>query len=301
MGQQGEPCPGVAQRVDGRQMSGMEVVNGEWKPVEVAIDAAYDRFPGQAQADTWRAAHSQLAAAGVPVGNPPEIVELCRDKWACQQYLDAAGVAGLPPVEKEPDRFADCLADWGAGFLKPRFGSFGAGVRPVFPGEPLPAQVAGLGPPEPALLQFAVPAPPGWAGWSARILTQRIAPLGHWIPTPTVLRRSRTDPVVNAARGAELCPAGDALSPHDHAFARGLAITVSQVIGEHPRGSTLLELGVDLVIDREGQAWVVEVNGRPAGRLEGLARQDPATWGPAHEAALQRPFLYLASLVGHTP
>ena len=49
----------------------------------------------------------------------------------------AAGIA-LPPVEADPLCFARRLRQWGAGFVKPRFGALGVGVRRVEPGDPLP-------------------------------------------------------------------------------------------------------------------------------------------------------------------
>ena len=63
-----------------------------------------------------------------------------------------------------------------------------------------------------------------------------------------------------------------------------------------PAVGAALELGVDLVIDRDGQPWVIEVNGRPDGRLTGLARQWPARYGAAAAEAARRPIERLGAI-----
>ncbi len=276
------------------RLCGLRATASGWVAEEHDVDAAYDRLPAVAAPALREAALAGLV--GLPVGNPPALIDLCRDKLRCQGALDAAGVGGLPPVEGDPARFAARIAEWGVAFHKPRFGSQGVGVRrwtaadgPPPPSAPglLDAQL------DPAILQFAVPPPAGWAGWSLRVLCQRL-PDGGWTLAPTVLRRSLTDPVVNAARGAALAPAEDHLQQADHNFARGLALTVAGVLG---RDEAAVELGVDLVVDRDGHPWIVEVNGRPDGRLAGLAKQQPVRYGPAAEQAARRPFERLAAVV----
>lgn len=281
-------------RPRGGRLRGLRARPGGWIEEEQAVDAAYDRLPAVAQPALRAAALRGLR--GLPVGNPPALIELCRDKLRCQQALESAGVGGLPQVEGNPARFAARIAAWGEAFHKPRRGSQGVGVRrwTVADGPP-PPTAPGLrgGAPEPALLQRAVPPPEGWAGWSLRVLCQRL-PAGGWTAAPSVLRRSASDPVVNAARGAELVPAEDHLSEDDHRFARGLALTAAEALSADPAA---LELGIDLVVARDGQPWIVEVNGRPDGRLAGLARQLPDRYGAAAERAAQRPFERLAALV----
>lgn len=274
-------------------LQGVFAQGDRWVPGRARPAALYDRAPMLGQPAAYAAAIR--GAAGLPIGNPPALRALCQDKLACQQALDAAGVGGLPPVEDDPSAFADRLDDWGAAFLKPRFGARGVGVRRVTRGEgALPAALPGLRPgqDDPALLQFAVPPPAGDAGWSVRVLCQR-APGGRWLTTPAVLRRSPVDPVVNAARGAILEPAADRLTDADHRFALGLALTAAEVLGADPAA---VELGVDLVIDRDGQPWIVEVNGRPDGRLTGLAAADPDRFGAAAAEAAARPLRRLAAL-----
>ena len=227
------------------------------------------------------------------LANPWALTELCRDKLRCQRFLEEAGLE-LPPVEANPDRFAARLETWGAGFLKPRFGALGAGVRCVRPGDPLPATLPGLqGLAEPALLQRAVPPPAGLAGMSLRLLAQR-APDGTWEEAPVVLRQSREDPVVNAARGAELALADQALSPMTRAAVSRLAQAACRAFAAGPDGQHALELGLDLGIDQAGQPWLIEVNGRPQGRLEHLARGAPAL-AALHLETCLRPLRTLAA------
>ena len=237
-----------------------------------------------------------MAALGrTPIGNPPTLTALFRDKLACQRALGGSGV-DQPAVEDDPAAFAGRLEGWGAAFLKPRFGAYGAGVRRVVPGDDLPALVTGLDParPEPALLQRALPPPVGWAGWSARVLCQRL-PDGGWWVDPGAARRSRTDPVVNAARGAEVLPLGDLL-PSAGLEAVGRAVERALgALASLPDAALLLEVGLDLVIDAAGGAWLIEVNGRPSGRLLAVAAATPDGWAQ-HVAACARPIRALAAM-----
>ncbi|MEQ1504663.1 MAG: YheC/YheD family protein, partial [Myxococcota bacterium] len=224
-----------------------------------------------------------------PIANPPSIAAVCRDKLATQQAIGRAragrAAVRMPEVEGDPDRFADALAAWGAAFVKPRFGSFGDGVSRVVAGDAVPAAIEG----QPVILQRAVPPPVGWAGVCVRVLVQREA--DGWV-AETVVRRSRTDPVVNAARGAEVAAAevlGDGFDAVVNA-ARAAATALAAL----PDGEDLLEVGVDVVVDDRGAPWVVEVNGRPLGRLEVLAAAAPDRWADAHLAACARPLRWLA-------
>src|SRR5690606_726444 len=190
---------------EGALLVGHRARPGGWEPVRAKVACVYDRFPSQREADRFRALLAGLGAT--PVANPPALTALCRDKVASQRRLEAAGVR-MPPLEDDADRQAVRLADWGAAFLKPRFGSFGAGVRRVVPGDPLPRRLVGVlpGVHEPAVLQRAVPPLGDFAGVSVRVLCQR-APDGGWAAMAGVARVSADDPVVNHARGAEVRPA----------------------------------------------------------------------------------------------
>ncbi len=278
------------------RLSGVEAVPGGWRPVEEApVVALHDRFPSQRRAA--RFAEIRAAAGDVPLGNPPELTLLCRDKLRCQYALVEAGVPDQPDVEADPARFADTLAGWGAGFLKPRFGALGIGVRRVVPGDPLPAELPGVVPGrvDPAILQRAVPPPAGWGGWSVRVVCQRRRG-GGWVQGEPAVRRHRTDPVVNAARGAEVAPGRDVL-PVDTADAVGaLATRVTDALARLDGGRWAVEVGLDLVIDSDGKPFLVEVNSRPRGRMEALAAADPGRFHDAHVAACGRPIEALAWL-----
>jgi glutathione synthase/RimK-type ligase-like ATP-grasp enzyme len=273
---------------DGR-LGGLVATDGGWRRVDPRpIAAAWDRFPGQSRPAAWRRLLDALG--GVPVANPPAVDDLCRDKLACQAALPGAG---FPEVVGEPARFAEVLARWGTGFLKPRYGSFGHGVRRVVPGDPLPERVEGLtGAEEPAILQRGVPPPPGYAGVAVRVHVHRDA-RGAWVAGPPVARWSRTDPVVNAARGAGISALRD-VAPGAEAEAEARSIAIARALSERADGERVLELGVDLVLDPEGGVHPVEVNGKPRGRLELLARADPR-WRAAHDALARGPLCWLAA------
>ena len=260
---------------------------------EVAVAAAYDRFPSRSRAEAYRALRAGLGE--VPLGNPPSIVSLCADKWRCQVVLEQAGVVGLPPQEARPEAFEERLASWGSGFLKPRFGAFGCGVRRVVPGDALPDTLPGPidGVDEPALLQRAVRPPPGWSGVACRVLVQREADGAWWAAHP-VARRSRTDAVVNAARGAEVVPLAEGF-PEALAPTRALAVAAAEALAATEGGDWLVEVGVDVVLDEALRPWIVEVNSRPRGRLEALLPSDPR-WMEAHVEACARPLRRLAAI-----
>jgi len=279
------------------RISGWVATPGAWEQVEdVAVLALHDRFPSQTRPARYRELMAQRAA--VPMGNSEDITLLCRDKLRSQRFLEGRGL-DMPELVAIPERFERALQSWGAGFRKPRFGALGRGVQRVVPGDPLPATCEGavFGVQEPMLLQRAVPPPAGWSGWSLRVLVQRL-PGGGWQVASRVLRRSRTDPVVNVARGAEVGPAAELLDASQLQRLDELAVQVAQVLGGRPQGELTVELGVDAVVDDQGEPHLVEVNSRPRGRLEALAEQQPERFAEAHVQACARPLRYLAWLAG---
>ena len=272
---------------DGR-LWGVRAGPDGWRPVAaVRLAAAYDRFPSRSRPEEHRAL--LVGLRGVPVANPPSQIALCSDKLRIQGLL---APLGMPEVEADPARFAERLARWGTGFLKPRFGALGRGVRRVQPGDRLPARGPGavVGIDEPMLLQRAVAPPPGWAGVAVRVLVQRDLD-GRWRAAIPVARRHRTDPVVNHARGAQVAPL------EDPGRVRRLAIRAAEILADQADGALLIEVGVDFAVDATGRPWLLEVNGRPRGRLEALATIDPAH-ARAHDAAVVRPLRVLAHRFG---
>ena len=277
----------------GGRLTGVRATPDGWAEArDVPVVAAYSRFPTQGQPEAW--ARLAEGLAGAPVANPEPLVLLCRDKVDCQRVLERAAVP-MPPMVVEPDRFRPAVRAWGAAFLKPRYGAFGRGVHRVGPDDPLPARGEGAlpGVHEPLFLQRAVDPLEGWAGVSLRINVQRLPDRSWWV-NPPVVRRSRTDPVVNASRGAEVA-SGDDVFPHLAERLRALVRQVGDALATQPGGDWLVELGVDVVIGRGEVPWVIEVNSRPRGRLEALAGVDRDRWDALHVEAVARPLRTLAA------
>ena len=270
---------------------GVRAEGARWVDVRAPVLAIQDRFPSQSRADHWQALHGAAATAGIAVGNSQALTLLCRDKLRCQSFLAHDPAIRMPPVCADPAVFQDRLSEWGGGFYKPRFGALGVGVRRVTPTDMLPERLPSVvdGREDPPLLQWPVPPPDGFAGRVLRVLAQRRWQDGQlgWHLLPAVLRESVDDAVVNAARGARVLPAQDALSQEVldevRAQVRRVCARLQQADG------LALELGVDLVLDQEHRPWVLEVNSRSRGRLGVLARRWPDRFGAEHAAAMVRP------------
>jgi glutathione synthase/RimK-type ligase-like ATP-grasp enzyme len=277
-------------------LAGLTPRPGGWdRATDVPISAAYDRFPARLYPERYRAVLDGLGK--VPVGNPPEVNALLQDKLAAQQFATGLGLT-MPPVETDPERFDAALASWGAAYIKPRHGTAGRGVMRLTAGEPIPSHLHGVrieadGAP---ILQRAIVPPAGWRGISVRVAAQRRED-GSWLFNPPVARRSRTDWVVNADRGAEVAPATDVLPKGTIERILAICDTVCGGLGARPDGRWLLELGIDLVIDEDLQPVLIELNARPRGRLAVLAALDPDRFAMLHRSACARPLRVLAALV----
>lgn len=280
-------------RGDGERVWGHEATEDGWRPVgPVAVAGLWDRFPRRGRAAEWRGLAAGLP--GVPIVNALAAVDLAADKWLTQVALARAGVL-MPEATVDADAFAGFLNRVGVAFHKPRFGAYGVGILRFARGDSVPATAPGAGGPEPALLQAAVPPPSGWAGVAFRVLVQRDA-RGVWGCPGSVARRSQVDPVVNAARGAEVVPSDDVLDDGGaelHARSCEVAVRFCEAVPGEP----VVELGLDWVLDDRGRTWLVEVNGRPMGRLEVVAEQEPDRFAAAHVASCARPLRALAGLV----
>ncbi len=261
--------------------TGLRAQPGGWTQATLPVIALHDRFPGWSWPDPWEAALGQ--AAGLPIGNPRWLTELCRDKLACQRALEDAGLP-CPPVEADPGRFAERLAEWGHAFLKPRHGSLGRGVRFVRPGDPLPAQGPGAGTRsrDANVLQSAVLSAPPMA---LRVVLQR--DVAGWIALSPVARCA-DDPVVNVERGADARLAREVLAPQALEACLSLAHRACLALLAHGDATFALELGFDLVLDGDGRPWIIEVNPAPRGRLRALAKGS-AQLREEHDAACLRP------------
>ncbi len=276
---------------DGR-VSGFRAVQDRWEPAtDIGVVAAYDRYPSQTDPTGYAALTAGLEET--PVANPMCMTLLCRDKIRTQQIL--ADVQ-MPEIVTDPARFEETLRAWGSAYSKPRYGAFGRGVRKIIPGDPLPAFGEGSVPgvDEPLFLQRAVPPLAPWAGVSVRVLCQRTS-CTDWHASMPAVRRSLTDPVVNASRGAEVVAGQDALMDLVPEL-RAIAVRCCRILAQQPGGDWFLEAGVDCVIDADRVPWLIEVNSRPRGRLEALADLSPADFQELHVEACARPLRYLAGL-----
>lgn len=274
----------------GGRVSGFRAVGSQWQPVtDVTVAAAYDRYPSQSDPSGY--ARLKAGLGSIPIANPMALTLLCRDKIRTQEVLQSVP---MPEVITDPARFESAVSEWGEAFSKPRYGAFGRGVRRVVPGDLVPARGEGAVPgvDEPLFLQRAVTPLAPYAGVSVRVLCQRTGPQ-EWRAWMPAVRRSMTDPVVNASRGAEVISGAEAF-PELVAKLQELSLRCCRILSQQPGGELFLEAGVDCVIDAHRQPWVIEVNGHPRGRLEALAGQSPVEYAAQHLEACARPFRYLA-------
>ena len=289
-------------RFENDQFVGMVAEPGGWRPVRCEVVAIQDRFPSQSRSQAWTRLHDHARTLRIPVGNGQTLTELCRDKLRCQHLLEQDPHIRMPIQEARPEHFEATLNRWGGAFAKPRFGALGTGVRYLPPGVPIPLRLPSVvdGADDPTLLQWPVRPGAGWGGRVLRVLAQRTrAPSStselRWHLLPPVLRQSRADRVVNAARGAEVMPAQDGLSPVVLDEVRAMVERVCAALEAAPDpGGVALELGIDLALDADLRPWVLEVNSRPRGRLAVLARRDPDRFLQAHQNAMVRPWHTLA-------
>ena len=280
----------------GGRMGGWMVSQNEWVSTPpIPVGAVYDRFPSQSQPEAYAQIRHELGE--LPIFNDPVFIETCRDKLMVQRMLEARGIA-MPAVEERTERFQNCLHDWGTSFLKPRFGSFGRGVVRVKHGQDLRPLIertpVEFGPE--VVLQRAVAPPDGWAGLCIRVLVQRLAN-GEWVFNPGVARCSETDAVVNAARGATVLPAADVLDKKGQHALDDILKKVTLWAERLGGGAHILEMGVDLVLGADGIPVLIEMNGRPRGRLAWLAQGNPEQFEATHRAAVMRPFERILALV----
>ncbi len=199
-----------------------------------------------------------LREVGVAVYNDARTIERTVDKAMTSFLLRRAGVPTPPTwvVEGREQARAILAEESAAGYhavLKPLFGSRGAGLRRLGAGDELPdlAEYRGV-----AYLQRYIDSGEGrWHDY-------RVFVIGG--TAVAAMRRWGASWVSNAACGAR-CEAVE-LEP---ALARLACAAARAVEADHA--------GVDIIVDRQGDAYVIEVNGLPAWRsLQGATRIDIA-------------------------
>ena len=296
-----EVLVGGALDAGGRARGAFRAQPGAWVSADgQPVDAIHDRYASHTDPKGWRRAREH--GGMLPWGNPPSVTHLCRDKLACQQTLEAAGIV-CPSVEADPARFPDRLQAWGRAFIKPQHGSLGRGVRAVRAGDALAGRGTGFreGEDDALILQQAIEPPAGMAGLVLRSLVQRDGQ-GHWSCCPLVARYSMDDPVVNVARRAVATAAMDVCSAATLDEARKLAVAIAEALAataDDPRD--VVELGLDFAVDPAGRPWPIEVNSIPRGRLSALMRLDGPRFAVAHAAACARPLEAMAARGGWAP
>ena len=266
----------------------LSVRDNSWVESKSRPTAVYDRFPSRSQPAEWAKLRGRWGH--LPWSNPPRTADLCSDKIETQ-----ALVGGMPEVVSDYSRFHDKLDEWGSGFLKPRFGALGRGVSRVTTGDFLPrlAEGAVRGVLEPTILQKEVKPPSGFGSLSLRVLVQ--ASISGWVVEQTVARVSDSSHVANVALGATPVPGEEVVPRQPLSDAIDLAIATCETIQSNNHTGVIVELGVDILFDEQWRPWVIEVNGRPAGRAGALAKINAERFSATRDNLCLRPILYLAA------
>lgn len=186
-----------------------------------------------------------LRELGVLVYNDARAIERSVDKCMTSFLLRAAGIATPPTwVMRDPAVLGQVVErELAAGHCllhKPLFGSQGEGISLVYriADVPAPDDCEGL-----HYLQRYIPTGDGQShDWRVFVIGgQAVA----------AMRRCSEGPLTNVAQGASCQPA--VLDAELKALAEAAAATLDMAYA-----------GVDILRDRDGKAWVIEVNGVPA-------------------------------------
>jgi hypothetical protein len=257
--------------------------DGTWERVKVPVGVVAMRFPRRSRPEPFEAALAGLKAAqwSIPIVNALPFSDLTVDKLVTQHAL--SDVVSMPEMELDAGRFSERVAEWDGAFLKPRYGSLGEGVVRLNPGEGIPDVAPGEW-----ILQRAVLPPAGVAGVSLRVLVQREG--DGWIVPTAVARVSDDDPTVSVERGARVNVASDVVGSETLQAVHADAVSIARWLADSGPWAPedVVEMGVDFVVDRDGQPWTIEVNSIPRGRLAVLAALDER-YAAEHAAAIERP------------
>jgi RimK family alpha-L-glutamate ligase len=200
-----------------------------------------------------------LEAFNIPVYNNVRAIERSVDKSLTSFLLAQAGLATPPTlITADPDEARDwVLTEMARGHdlvCKPLFGSQGEGLVRVGDVAHLPEAEAVNG--VWYLQRFIETAETGAVDWRLFVIGGRVV---------ASMRRSNSGWLTNVAQGGQ-CHAGVAEGEHKR-LAEGAANTLRMDYA-----------GVDLMCDRDGRWWVIEVNSIPAWRgLQGVCGADIAS------------------------
>ena len=102
-------------------------------------------------------------------------------------------------------------------------------------------------------------------------------------------RISLNDPIVNAARGADIKRAIDVLPTTCCKKIQQMSKNIAQVLGKI--SPFVIEVGLDYVIDKNFNPIFIEANAQPKGKLKGLTKnQKSPSIMLEHQSVLKLPF-----------
>lgn len=258
------------------------------------IDILFDRYPYQTytnQDPLTKRSFLEIQDMYVPICNPRVFTELCKDKWEFQKYMLKNGIS-MPPIAQ--NNFQYWIDKWGGkAIAKPRFGSFGVGIELVeFSPSPFRKSVNGV---DPTIIQKYIQPPSPYAGISVRQLIQRNTDRS-WTFRTTVARFSLDDPIVNAARGADITRAFDILPITCCEKIHSMSKKIAKILGKV--SPFVIEVGLDYVIDKNFDPVFIEANAQPKGKLKGLVRnQNIPSILQEHQSVLKHPFEVMSKWV----
>ena len=100
--------------------------------------------------------------------------------------------------------------------------------------------------------------------------------------------------MVNVRKGAAVMPASQLMPPECLASIREQGLLACEALDSAWGERRGLELGIDFVLDSKWRPTLIEINGRPKGRLEALRMLD-SRWSEEHIEACTLPLRTLAA------
>ena len=258
------------------------------------VDIFFDRYPYQTykkQDPLQNIKLLNIQNKCVPICNPREFTEFCKDKWEFQKYMLKNNIL-MPPIAQ--NRYQYWIKKWGGiAVAKPRFGSFGVGIE-LIKSSPSPFR-KGVNGMDPTIIQKYIQPPNGFAGISVRQLIQRNIDRS-WTFRTTVARTSLEDPIVNAARGADIRRAIDVLPTTCCEKIQMMSKKIAHILGKI--SPFVIEVGLDYVIDNNFEPIFIEANAQPKGKLKGLIKNKKThSIVCEHQSVLKHPFTVMSKWI----